>query len=44
MDKVHKPLIGIVGEIYVRNHPYSNNEIIEKVEQLGGGGGYTHYF
>ncbi len=31
-----RPLIGIVGEIYVRNHPYSNNEIVQKVEQLGG--------
>ena len=31
-----KPWIGIVGEIFVRNHPYSNNEIIRKVEALGG--------
>ncbi|MGM0367032.1 MAG: acyl-CoA dehydratase activase [Actinomycetota bacterium] len=31
-----KPLIGIVGEIYVRNHPYSNNEIVKSVERLGG--------
>lgn len=31
-----KPLVGIVGEIFVRNHAYSNNEIIKKVEALGG--------
>ena len=30
-----KPLIGIVGEIFVRNHAYSNNDIIKKVEKLG---------
>ncbi len=35
-DERDKPLIGIVGEIYVRNHPYSNNEIINNVERLGG--------
>ena len=35
-DKKEKPLIGIVGEIFVRNHPYSNNEIIRNVEALGG--------
>ncbi len=34
--KEPRPLIGIVGEIYVRNHPYSNNEVVEKVEQMGG--------
>jgi len=31
-----RPLIGLVGEIYVRNHPFSNNEIIRKIESLGG--------
>ncbi len=36
VKKVNKPLIGIVGEIFVRNHPYSNNEIIKEVEALGG--------
>ena len=30
-----KPLIGIVGEIFVRNHAYSNNDIVKKVEKLG---------
>jgi len=28
INKTNKPLVGIVGEIFVRNHPYSNNEII----------------
>ncbi|MBM3705544.1 MAG: CoA activase, partial [Actinobacteria bacterium] len=36
VDNTPKPRIGIVGEIYVRNHPFSNNEIVNKIEQLGG--------
>jgi predicted nucleotide-binding protein (sugar kinase/HSP70/actin superfamily) len=36
VNRTPKPLIGIVGEIYVRNHPFSNNEIIKMVEHLGG--------
>ena len=36
VKKIKKPLIGVVGEIFVRNHPYSNNEIIKEVEALGG--------
>lgn len=36
VKKTDKPLIGIVGEIFVRNHPYSNNEIIRRVEAQGG--------
>lgn len=36
INKTNKPLVGIVGEIFVRNHPYSNNEIINKVEAMGG--------
>ena len=36
VDKTDKPIIGIVGEIFVRNHPYSNNEIIKRVEAQGG--------
>ena len=30
-----KPKIGIVGEIYVRSHPFANNNIIAKLEKLG---------
>lgn len=30
-----KPRIGILGEIYVRNHPFANQWIIERLEELG---------
>jgi len=30
-----KPVIGIVGEIYVRSHPFSNNYLIDMLESLG---------
>ena len=30
-----KPVIGIVGEIYVRNHAFSNQNIIARLEALG---------
>jgi predicted nucleotide-binding protein (sugar kinase/HSP70/actin superfamily) len=36
IKKTDKPLVGIVGEIFVRNHPYSNNDIIKRVEAQGG--------
>jgi predicted nucleotide-binding protein (sugar kinase/HSP70/actin superfamily) len=31
-----KPLIGIVGEIYVRLNRFSNEDVIRKIEQYGG--------
>ena len=31
-----KPVVGIVGEIFVRNHPFSNDFIIDQIEELGG--------
>jgi len=31
-----KPLIGIVGEIYVRSNRFSNEDAIRKIEQFGG--------
>jgi len=31
-----KPTIGIVGEIYVRTHPFCNESLVERVEALGG--------
>lgn len=31
-----KPLIGIIGEIYVRLNQFSNDDIVKKVEELGG--------
>ena len=33
--KVQKPRIGIVGEIYVRSHPFANMDIIARLEELG---------
>ncbi len=32
----HRPLIGIVGEIFCRNHEFSNHNLIRKVEEHGG--------
>ncbi|MEN6384460.1 MAG: acyl-CoA dehydratase activase-related protein, partial [Phycisphaerales bacterium] len=32
---ISKPRIGVVGEIYVRSHPFANNHIIERLEELG---------
>ena len=31
-----RPLIGIVGEIFVRSHRFSNEDLVRKVENLGG--------
>jgi len=31
-----KPLIGIVGEIYVRSNRFANESVVKKVEQFGG--------
>ncbi len=36
ITEVDKPKIGLVGEIYVRNHPFSNDEIVRRIEDLGG--------
>jgi len=33
---VPKPIIGYVGEFYVRANAYSNQDIIRKIEELGG--------
>jgi len=33
---VAKPKIGIVGEIFVRSNPFSNNFILRRIEELGG--------
>jgi predicted nucleotide-binding protein (sugar kinase/HSP70/actin superfamily) len=32
----HRPLIGIVGEIFCRNHNFSNDNLTRKVEEFGG--------
>ena len=31
-----KPVIGVVGEIYVRSNPFANNFLVRTVEELGG--------
>ncbi|MFO7873434.1 MAG: acyl-CoA dehydratase activase [Bacteroidales bacterium] len=33
---VSKPLVGVVGEIYVRNSPFSNADLIRTIENSGG--------
>ncbi len=35
-SKEEKPLIGIIGEIFVRHNSFANEDIIKKVEALGG--------
>ncbi|MHC4737745.1 MAG: acyl-CoA dehydratase activase [Planctomycetota bacterium] len=33
--EVQKPTIGIVGELYVRRHPFANMNLIARLEELG---------
>jgi predicted nucleotide-binding protein (sugar kinase/HSP70/actin superfamily) len=33
--ELRKPRIGVVGEIYVRSHPFANMNIIARLEELG---------
>ena len=35
-ENEQKPLIGIVGEIYVRSNRFANENVVDKVEQFGG--------
>jgi predicted nucleotide-binding protein (sugar kinase/HSP70/actin superfamily) len=35
-DNGRKPLIGIIGEIFVRSHRFSNEDLVRKIEGLGG--------
>jgi len=35
-NDARKPIVGVVGEIYVRCNRFSNNDVIRKVEELGG--------
>ncbi len=32
----HKPVIGIVGEIYIRSNRFSNEDVVSQIERLGG--------
>jgi len=34
--KQRRPIIGIVGEIYVRSNPFSNDYLVHQIEKLGG--------
>jgi len=34
-NRLRKPKIGIVGEIYVRSHPFANSNIVARFEELG---------
>jgi predicted nucleotide-binding protein (sugar kinase/HSP70/actin superfamily) len=31
-----RPVIGVVGEIYIRSNRFANNNLVEKIESLGG--------
>ncbi|UCF77904.1 MAG: CoA activase [Candidatus Eiseniibacteriota bacterium] len=31
-----RPIIGLVGEIYVRSNDFSNNDLVRQIEELGG--------
>lgn len=31
-----RPLIGVVGEIYIRSNRFANNDLVRKIESLGG--------
>ncbi len=35
VGSIRKPRIGVVGEIYVRNHPFANVNVIARLEELG---------
>lgn len=35
-DRERRPLIGIIGEIFVRSHRFSNENLVRKIEALGG--------
>jgi len=34
-DSLRRPLVSVVGEIYVRSHHFANDEIVRKLESLG---------
>ncbi len=34
--KTEKPVVGIVGEIYIRSNRFSNDDLVRKVEEFGG--------
>ncbi len=36
VDRAERPVIGVVGEIYMRSHAFGNQNIIRRIEQLNG--------
>lgn len=36
LRKDKRPVVGIIGEIFVRSHQFSNEDLIKKIESLGG--------
>ncbi|UCE17126.1 MAG: CoA activase [Gemmatimonadota bacterium] len=34
--KTRKPIVGVVGEIFIRSNRFSNNDVVTKIESLGG--------
>lgn len=36
LSRKRRPVVGIVGEIYIRSNPYSNHNLVRKVEEFGG--------
>lgn len=32
----NKPVVGVVGEIYIRSNRFGNNDVVRKIEELGG--------
>ncbi|MCK9228652.1 MAG: acyl-CoA dehydratase activase [Syntrophorhabdaceae bacterium] len=38
IDRIHekRPIIGVVGEIYIRTNRFSNSQLVRTVEELGG--------
>jgi len=35
-EKEKRPIVGVIGEIFVRSHRFSNEDLIRKMEALGG--------
>ena len=35
-DVGSRPIVGVVGEIYVRSNPYSNDDLVRSIEEAGG--------
>ncbi|MBF0170423.1 MAG: CoA activase, partial [Nitrospinae bacterium] len=35
-DQRPRPVVGVVGEIYLRSHSFGNREVIRRIEKLGG--------